>query len=320
MLDDGLPVGSKRQGVTGKGERLKQVIVDKIRSGEYPIGHRLVSVRKAAPQFQVHPNTLSRVYRELADDGILRTAHGSGTYVVAVPGAEYAESGVATLAVALADLAEQARQLGLTRTSWEEMIARSTDAAFSGPAPVIWMVECSRKDVQELSHNLSRLLERHVSPLLVDEVPAVLDTAAPDDVFLTTPFHYDELADVVEEDRMLLSVNVVPTPETMVSFAGLKPGVTVSVIASNQPTLGRMVNMVRTFARTVPVAAVLVSSESAELVARDAEVLVDSQSIHDRVTAWRPRGRVITIKYQIEPTSVAYVRAVLHAREESAGA
>lgn len=320
MLDDVLPLSPRLQGVAGKGERLKQVIVDKIRSGEYPVGHRLGSVRKAAPQFQVHPNTMSRVYRELADDGILRTAHGSGTYVVAVPGAEYAESGVSTLAVALTDLAEHARQLGLPRAAWEEMVTRSTEAAFSGPAPVIWMVECSRKDVQELSHDLSRLLERQVSPLLVDEVPAVLNAAAPEDVFLTTPFHFDELAELVEEERMVLSVNVVPTPETLVSFASLKQGVTVSVIASNQPTLGRMVNMVRTFARTAPVAAVLVTSESAERVARDAEVLVDSQSIHDRVMGWHPRGQVITIKYQIEPTSVAYVRAVLHAREVSEGA
>jgi DNA-binding transcriptional regulator YhcF (GntR family) len=108
MVDDGAVTGSRTVGAPGKGELLKQVIVDRIRSGAYPVGHRLGSVRKAAVQFQVHPNTLSRVYRELAEDGILRTAHGSGTYVLAVPGSEYGDSGITQLATALVDLAEQA--------------------------------------------------------------------------------------------------------------------------------------------------------------------------------------------------------------------
>lgn len=314
-MEEGPQSGPRRPAAAGKGERLKQVVVERIRSGAYPVGARLPGVRAAAEEFGVHANTVSRVYGELAEDGILRTAHGSGTYVVSVPGDTFGDRALSTLTAALADLAEQARHLGLTRESWEQLVARSAETAFKGDAPAIWMVECSRKDVQELSQSLTRLLDREVGPLLVEEVPAALDASNGDDVFLTTPFHYDEVAAVLGDRRMLLSVNVVPTPETLVSFAGLKPGAEVSVIASNQPTLDRMVRMVRTFARVTPVAAVLVDDEGAERTVRDASVLVDSQSIHDRVMAWGPPGQTITVRYQIEPTSIAYVGAVLRLRD-----
>lgn len=301
--------------MSGKGTRLKQVIIDRIRSGDYPVGHRLSSARTAAVEFGVHSNTMSRIYRELSDDGIVRTVHGSGTFVVAVPGPDYGVGAVDELASSLTALAEQARHLGLSREAWDELVAESADQVFVGSEPGIWMVECSKKDVEELSVRLSTLLQRSVNPLLVDEVPSLLRDCGPDDIFLTTPFHYDELAAVLEPERSLLNVNVVPTTDTLVAFAQLEQGADISIVSSNPPTLERLVGMVKTYARATPAWATLVDAPDAPTAVRQARVVVDTQSVHERVMSWRPAGQVVTVRYQIEPTSVAYVREVLRMRD-----
>lgn len=297
--------------MSGKVTLLKQVVVDRIRSGDYPVGHRLRSARAAASEFGVHTNTVSRIYRELADEGIVRTVHGSGTFVISVPGPEHGRNAIDELTGSLAALTEQARHLGLSRRSWDDLVARSADRTFDCPDPGLWIVECSRRDVDALSANLTTLLGRSVTPLLVDEIPSRLGQCGPDDIFITTPFHYDDVTGMVEETRTVLNVNVVPTTDTLVSFAQLDPGVAINVVASNAPTLGRLVAMVRTYARTAPNATALIDAPEAREVVRAAEVLVDTQSIHERVMAWRQDGPVLTVSYQIEPTSVAFVREVL---------
>ncbi len=305
--------------MSGKGTRLKQVIIDRIRSGDYPVGHRLTSARTAANEFGVHSNTVSRIYKELADDGIVRTVHGSGTFVVSVPGPEHGVGAVDELSSSLAALAEQARYLGLSRGAWDELVAESSSQAFLGSEPGIWMVECSRKDVEELSLRLSTLLRRSVNPLLVDEVPGRLRTCGPDDIFLTTPFHYEEVSAMLEAERPLLNVNVVPTTDTLVAFAQLEPGADINIVSSNRPTLERLVRMVKTYAKATTGCATLIDAPEAPAVVRSARVLVDTQSIHERVMGWRPTGHVLTVRYQIEPTSVAYVREVLRIREAEPG-
>lgn len=302
--------------MSGKGARLKQVIIDRIRSGDYPVGYRLIGARSAALEFGVHSGTVSRVYRELANDGIVRTMHGSGTYVIAVPGPEHGEDALGKLSSSLKALAEQARQLGLSRDSWNNLATESADSAFLAGDSVIWMVECSRKDVDELSNSLTTLLQRSVNPVLVTEVSQKLIGCSPADVFLTTPFHYDEVAELMEERQSLLNVNVVPSSETLIRLAHVEPNASISVIASNEPTLERLVRMVHTYTRIKPSVAVLIDSPAAADVVRNAQVLVDSQSIHEQVMRWEPQGQVCTVRYQIEPTSVAYVREVLRRRED----
>ena len=98
------------------------------------------------------------------------------------------------------------------------------------------------------------------------------------------------------------------------SMISSDPAARVSVIASNPQTLERFVRMIRTYTRIEPEAAVLVTDPDAHVVVRDAELLIDSQSIHTQVMGWGPKGLVVTVRYQIEPTSVAYLREVLRRR------
>jgi GntR family transcriptional regulator len=52
-----------------------------IASRQYPPGHKLPSTRQLAMQTGLHRNTISKVYRQLEEDGVVEAQAGSGIYV-----------------------------------------------------------------------------------------------------------------------------------------------------------------------------------------------------------------------------------------------
>lgn len=304
-----------------KAELLKQAVVDRIRSGTYPVGTRLPSLRKAATEFGVHLNTVAKAYGELAALGIVRMVHGRGTFVLGVPSTGDRQKAVNQLFAALRDLATQSRHLGLTRRDWTRLVLDAEAAGYEGGEPAAWFVECSPKDTDELAASLSTLLELPVRPMLVDDLPHHLVASQEDDaLFITTPFHVEEVEDAVAGQARVVTVNVVPTSGTLVQLARIDPLSRIAVVASNAQTLERLTAMVRLYTRRTPSVAVLIDAAEAPELVRIADVLIDSQSIHAQVLSWKPKGAVITVRYQIEPTSLAYLREVLKKATEGTAA
>lgn len=297
---------------TGKTAFVRQAIVERIRQGTYPVAARLPGVRALATEFGVHPNTAARVIADLVRDGVVRSEHGRGSFVLAVPGGDAGPGAVDALVLSARDLAQRARRLGVTRREWASLTAEAEARAYEAEGPAMWFVECSLRDAEELSQSLSTLLDRPVRPLLVDELPHRLMAGnVVGSCFVTTPFHVEEVEAVVEDAARVVCVNVVPTSETLVRFAQLPSSARLAVVASNRQTLTRFVRMVTTYTRIDPVATLLADDPRAPDAVRDADVVIDSHSIHPTVAAWGPIGRVITIRYQIEPTSLAFLREVL---------
>src|SRR3954470_4695569 len=62
-------------------EQLVTQITLGILSGDLEPGRRLPSTRELARRFRVHANTVSAAYKQLEDEGLLESRHGSGVYV-----------------------------------------------------------------------------------------------------------------------------------------------------------------------------------------------------------------------------------------------
>ncbi|MDJ0575238.1 MAG: GntR family transcriptional regulator, partial [Xenococcaceae cyanobacterium MO_234.B1] len=54
-----------------------------IASGQYPPNHRLPSTRQLAMITKLHRNTISKVYQQLEEAGLVESIAGSGIYVKA---------------------------------------------------------------------------------------------------------------------------------------------------------------------------------------------------------------------------------------------
>jgi DNA-binding transcriptional regulator YhcF (GntR family) len=70
------------------GVQLAQRLRSHIESGGLKPGDRLPSVREAAAAAGVNVNTVRTVYGRLERDGLLRSVHGSGTYVAEPAGSD----------------------------------------------------------------------------------------------------------------------------------------------------------------------------------------------------------------------------------------
>jgi GntR family transcriptional regulator len=63
--------------------RIHRELSDRIASGQWPAGHPLPSQQQLAAEFGVSVMTLRQALQLLADDGLIQTRHGAGTYVAA---------------------------------------------------------------------------------------------------------------------------------------------------------------------------------------------------------------------------------------------
>jgi GntR family transcriptional regulator len=62
-------------------EQVARQIVSAIASGGLNAGQMVPSVREMAKELAINPNTVSRAYRQLQDNGVLETVRGSGIAV-----------------------------------------------------------------------------------------------------------------------------------------------------------------------------------------------------------------------------------------------
>src|SRR5947209_3035428 len=62
---------------------LRQYLDDQLATGSYPVGSLLPSVRALAKRVGVNRNTVSKVYQELARDGVVQGKRGVGIIVAA---------------------------------------------------------------------------------------------------------------------------------------------------------------------------------------------------------------------------------------------
>lgn len=114
-------------------DQLVSGLRDLIASGTLAEGDELPPVRQLAADLGINLNTVARAYRELTDAGLLASARGRGTVVIATveraagPKAEERKRVEAGIAAALAD----AKIAGMPRTAIESMLARQVERLWS---------------------------------------------------------------------------------------------------------------------------------------------------------------------------------------------
>jgi len=62
--------------------QIKDVVYNAILSGAYPDGERIPSIRDLAVSLEVNPNTVTRTYSILQDEGIIENQRGLGYFTV----------------------------------------------------------------------------------------------------------------------------------------------------------------------------------------------------------------------------------------------
>ena len=101
--------------------QLKKRLAFLIATGAYGSGDRLPTVRELSSNLGVAYNTVSKVYRDLERDGLIRTRQGSGTFVTYSP-QDKASQPDAQIEGMVAQLVEKTREVGMTSDELIELV------------------------------------------------------------------------------------------------------------------------------------------------------------------------------------------------------
>lgn len=116
---------SKNSEVPIRKQLLEQIVIG-IASGDLQPGDRLPSVRDIARRFRIHSNTVSSVYRKLAENGAVDFRKGSGVFVANPAQVRINEHGTGEL---IRQILDEASKYGITpvelRSKLDEYIASS---------------------------------------------------------------------------------------------------------------------------------------------------------------------------------------------------
>jgi len=89
----GIIQSSSIQGISmDKASAMRAVIIENLKSGTWPVGHRLPTERALSEQFSISRSTVRRTLSELKEEGLISQRVGSGTYANAPSGLTQAET------------------------------------------------------------------------------------------------------------------------------------------------------------------------------------------------------------------------------------
>lgn len=69
-------------------DQIKEQIKGLIHAGQITTGNQLPTIRELSVELSVNFNTVALAYRDLANDGVIITERGKGTFVANTPGEE----------------------------------------------------------------------------------------------------------------------------------------------------------------------------------------------------------------------------------------
>jgi DNA-binding transcriptional regulator YhcF (GntR family) len=305
------------------GVQLRGLIEWGISCGELAPGARLPSVRDLAEELAVAPMTVSQVYRELKEAGLIDTRSGLGTYVTedSRPARGF-DPRLIALRRRLDGLIDDARTLGLGAGELTAMVTArfSRSSTTEGPGRSVVLVglfaEATRDYASAIATRLGEMAQ--VVPTTLDalrqgESRSLCERA---DLVVTLANRRREVASLLPAARVA-AISFIPAEETRLALAGVDPLAHLGVISGVPEFLSVMKRGVHRFAPHVrAVRAAVIDTEALQPVLSWSDVVViatGAESVADRL---RARQRSIAYRHIPDPGDVDRLAALLLDPEE----
>ncbi|HVG47680.1 MAG TPA: GntR family transcriptional regulator [Rubellimicrobium sp.] len=301
-------VPDRRLGVTVR-QQLKARIVQRIVEGRLPIGAALPSVRELAESAGVAPMTVSRVYAELKEAGLVEARAGSGTFVADAPLARPGpRAAAAALRADIDSLVDRALGAGLRAGDVLALLtARTVERLARGPRPSLVMVGLFPAATESYAARVAAQVGEaaSVAPLVLGADPggeaAALRAA---DLVITFPTLQARVAALVPGARVV-PIRFIPAETTRLALAVIDPMARVAVVSRFADFLPVLELGVRRFAPHVPgVTALDMASPDLARAVRAADVVVLSTGAEEAGDLARPGAARIEYRHIPDPGDV----------------
>jgi len=304
------------------GVQLRGLIEYGISCGELLPGARLPSVRELADELGVAPMTVSQVYRELKDGGLIEARSGLGTFITESGGpAVGLDPRLAALQRRLDGVIEDALALGLGPGELATMITArfSRRSQARGAKRRIVMVglfaDATRGYARAIAERLDGLAS--VVPTTVDALDRAGDRSLCESADLVVTFANQRRAVAARlPATRVTTISFIPSEETRRALAGIDPLAQLGVISRVPEFLSIMKRGVHRFAPHVrAVRAAVVDTETLDLVLSWSDMVVIATGAESVAERLRAGQRAIAYRHIPDPGDVDRLADALLAQD-----
>jgi DNA-binding transcriptional regulator YhcF (GntR family) len=218
-------------------QQLKGMIEYGIACGDLVAGDKLPSVRDLALKVGVAPMTISQVYNDLKNQGLIETLPGSGTRVADSTQARLAmKSGTNVLHRRIDALIDEGMAMGIRASDLASLIqARIISRMSLGRRLSVIMIGLFPEATASYARFIATRLGEGatVEPLTIDAIqrdPAAQAHASSADLAITLVNRHREVASILPNTR-LISIRFIPSEETRRALASIDPMADVIVVS-----------------------------------------------------------------------------------------
>ncbi len=289
-------------------EEIKRSLIHKILIGQYPVGSTLPSCRDLASELGINRNTASKIYQQLAREGLVKAVRGRGVVVISQRGGGTAP--VPSVREHLLAAAREAKLLGMEREAFLQAALEVTDHLYQRQRPAIAFVECNEQDAQTLAQEIEAELSFPVQPVLVSTLEQRPEAIAAEyDIVCTTLYHLLAVTRTMGQagDRVI-AVHAPPDPDALLEIARLAPGTRAGIVCAQVTTQQYLATAVGMVHHGEIRTALLGEKQAVREIERSVDVLIDVPSCHREVMRLRPSVPVVTVGFRIDSKSLGPLR------------
>jgi DNA-binding transcriptional regulator YhcF (GntR family) len=205
--------------------QVKKQIMDMIKNGDLKVGTKIPTERVLSEQLEVSRNTISTAYKELEQDGVLKSYQGRGTFVAEEANPWKAQN-IKEKIIKFVDLGfEEALESGMDAEEFVEIVLHRVKEKKDMMSKITAVyVECNEEQSKMFSKQLSTRTNMNVVPLTIKDIKdmsreteSILEKSQ---VIIATFNHVNEIVNLTKKyDKDIIGVAINPDLETIVKIA-----------------------------------------------------------------------------------------------------
>ena len=211
-----------------------------IASGQYPPGHRLPSTRQLAMITGLHRNTISKVYQQLEETGLVESVAGSGIYVK-IHGREShnnSDSPVVAASNLIKDTIDRSTELGCSLSGIKELFLEEID----------WRIKCRERVLvpvpqqdtsagEIMQQELQEYLQIPVELIEIENLPKILEKINFGTLVTNRYFIQEVLAIVPPNSFRVIPIDIYDYSKELEIIKNLPPQACLGIVSLSEETL-----------------------------------------------------------------------------------
>jgi DNA-binding transcriptional regulator YhcF (GntR family) len=291
-----------------------------ISTGEIQSNQQLPTVNGLAKELGVNFETVRKAYKDLEREGLLVSKRGMGTFVsghgtpkVALSPASQSESAwIDSIKRAVNQLLQMGMEPDEVKRSLDEI---RTQAVLQNQKRYVLFAECNNLQAAEISRELRKHLPLEVKPVLIKDLPQLLNSKAQIDsqlvAVVTTGFHLNEVRTILKDQPVRIEFIITNmSPETRHKIEAFSKKSRFAFICRDAESIGLYKDTLKADLRLESDLFCCTVNEKAKLGAalKSSDVLLVSPAAYHRVRKLAPpKLPVFNVMDRVDPVSLRIV-------------